>query len=176
MRAGTIPIQGGQRSRSQGESRDHPLVARAREPSLSLPPYPTHPQALMWPAGVPRAPAGSEKAGAWQLWAEPGWGGTLCNSWCASQDRSHALGPGWGGGQGGLGPALCLAPPDLQEKRSPRVQEQSGWAPAPQPSHRASVLPVCSALSSVCLGMTKAASWVPGLAAWQPSGIERPCL
>ncbi|CAI9172537.1 unnamed protein product [Rangifer tarandus platyrhynchus] len=43
MRAGTTPVRGGQRSRSQGESRDHPLVARGREPSLSLPPYPTSP-------------------------------------------------------------------------------------------------------------------------------------
>lgn len=61
MRVGTTPVQGGQRSRSQGESRDHPLVARGGEPSLSLPSYPTHPQALMWPAGVPRAPQGPRR-------------------------------------------------------------------------------------------------------------------
>ena len=33
-----------------------------------------------------------------------GWGGTLCNSWSASQDRSHAPGWGWGSGSGGPEP------------------------------------------------------------------------
>lgn len=74
-----------------------------------------------------------------------------------SQGRSHALGWGWGwgwgggGGQVGLGPALCLAPPDLQETQSPRAVSrhmQGGPQPRTLPPEPAFSLR-CSALSSV---------------------------
>ena len=61
---------------------------------------------------------------------EQGRGATLCNSWSASQDGSHAPGRGWGSRSGGPGPSpafgevICPQYHLTSAGRS-RVQEES---------------------------------------------------
>ena len=134
------------------------------------PQIPSSPKTLRRSSGVPGAPQCSRRQvlGDHRLKEGRGWGRTICNSWSASRDWSHALGWVWdrGAGQVGLGRCsawnhlTCLE--ELSEKSS---QALSGTCRVGSQPHPPNPEPVSSCVSqpwALYLLEDDWASWAAG--------------